>query len=66
MDALSLLIFIVIAGVIVWAVNAYAPMQPTIKNIFNIVAVIVVALVVLNAFGVFDYFRGVSVPKLHK
>ena len=66
MDAIGLLIFIIVAGVILWAVNTYIPMQPSIKKILNIVAVIIIILVVLSAFGVFDYLGGFRVPRLHR
>ena len=64
MDAIGLLVFIIVAGVVLWAVNKYIPMQPNIKNILNIVAVVIIILVVLNAFGVFSYLRGVKVPRI--
>lgn len=66
MDAIGLLIFIVVAGVILWLVNSYIPMEANVKKILNIVAIIIILFVVLHAFGVFDYFRGVNVPKLHR
>lgn len=53
MSLLSLIITLVIVGVLLWAVNAYIPMDAKIKQILNIVVVIAVVLWLLSAFGVF-------------
>jgi hypothetical protein len=43
---------IVVVGVILWLINAYVPMQATVKKILNVVVIIVLILWLLNAFGV--------------
>lgn len=53
MTLLSLIITLVLVGVILWAVNAYIPMDSKIKQILNIAVVIFVVIWLLNAFGIF-------------
>jgi hypothetical protein len=52
MPLLTVLIVLVVAGVILWLVNNYIPMQRTIKNILNAVVVIIVVVWLLKVFGV--------------
>jgi hypothetical protein len=52
MPLIQLVIVLVVVGVILWAINSYIPMQPTIKKILNAVVVIVVVLWLLSVFGV--------------
>ena len=53
MPLLTILIAIVVAGLILWLVNSYIPMDRKIKTIFNIVVVIVLIIWLLKVFGVF-------------
>jgi hypothetical protein len=50
MDLISLIIPIVIVGVLLWAINAYIPMDPKIKQILNIVVVIALVIFLLSLF----------------
>jgi hypothetical protein len=59
MSLLSILVALVIGGLLLWLVNNYIPMDPKIKQIFNIVVVIAIVIWLLNAFGVFGYIGGV-------
>jgi hypothetical protein len=52
MPLLTVFLVLVVAGVLLWLVNNYIPMQRSIKNILNIVVVIVIVLWLLNVFGV--------------
>lgn len=61
MPILTILIVIVVAGVILWLVNSYIPMQRTIKNILNAVVVIILVVWLLNIFGVLDSLKNVMV-----
>ena len=54
MPPIQLLILIIIAGVVLWAINNFIPMQRTIKAILNLVFVVVVIVVILDAFGIVD------------
>ena len=61
MPILTILIVIVVAGVILWLVNSYIPMQRTIKNILNAVVVIILVIWLLNVFGVLDELKNVTI-----
>jgi hypothetical protein len=61
MPLLTVLIAVVVAGLILWLVNTYIPMDRKIKTIFNIVVVIVVIIWLLKIFGVFGYLTNIHV-----
>lgn len=52
MPILTILLVLIVVGVLLWLVNAYIPMQRSIKSILNAVVVIVVVIWLLKAFGV--------------
>lgn len=54
MPLASVIITLIVAGVLLWLVNTYLPMDQKIKSILNIVVVIAVVLWLLNVFGVLD------------
>lgn len=45
---LHLLIVILVVGLLLWAVNALIPMQPQVKQIFNIVAIVGLLIYILT------------------
>jgi len=61
MPLLHLIIVLVVVGVILWAINSYIPMQPTIKKILNVVVVVGVVLWLLSAFGVIGSLEGIRI-----
>jgi small-conductance mechanosensitive channel len=63
MSLITLVIVLVVLGVILWAINAYIPMDATIKKILNGVVVLVAILFVLSAFGVLDSLSGIRVGR---
>ncbi len=52
MPILNVVIILIVVGVLLWLVNAYIPMQRTIKSMLNAVVVIVVVIWLLRVFGV--------------
>ena len=52
MPLIQLIIILVLVGVVLWVINSYIPMQPTIKKILNVVVIIVVVIWLLSVFGV--------------
>lgn len=62
MPLLNVVLTLVVVGVILWLINAYIPMQATIKKILNIVVVIVVILWLLYGFGVLNDSGSVHMP----
>ena len=61
MSLIALIVVLVIVGVILWLVNSYIPMQPTIKKILNAVVIIVVILWLLSAFGVLGEINSIRI-----
>ena len=60
MPLLTILIILIVAGVLLWLVNNYIPMDRKIKGILNFVVVIVVIVWLLNIFGVFNYLKDIQ------
>jgi len=61
MPVLTILIVLIVAGVILYLVNNYIPMDGKIKNILNVVVVLVVIGWLLKIFGVFDYLKDINI-----
>lgn len=61
MSLLTILLVIIVVGVLLWLVNAYIPMQSTVKNILNAVVIILLVLWLLSAFGLIDVLSGTEV-----
>jgi len=51
MSLVHLVVILIVVGVLLWLVNAYIPMQTTIKRIVNAVVIIAVVLWLLSVFG---------------
>ena len=61
MPLLTVLIILIVAGVLLWLVNTYVPMDRKIKNIFNIVVVIVVVIWLLKVFGLLTTLTNIKI-----
>jgi len=61
MPILTILIVLIVAGVLLYLVNSYIPMDGKIKKILNAVVVIVVVVWLLKIFGVFSYFKDINI-----
>lgn len=61
MSILTVFLVLICAGVILWLVNKFIPMEARIKNILNIVVVIILIVWLLKAFGVFAALRGANI-----
>ncbi len=61
MPLLTVLIVIVVAGVLLWLINRFIPMQGTIKTILNVVVVIILVIWLLRVFGLFHYLTDIHV-----
>jgi hypothetical protein len=60
MSLFTILVVLIVAGVLLWIVNNYIPMDSKIKNILNIVVVVVVIGWLLKVFGVFNYLKNIQ------
>jgi hypothetical protein len=61
MSLLTILLVIIVAGVILYLINNYIPMDRKIKNILNIVVVIILIVWLLKVFGLFSYLTNIHV-----
>ncbi len=61
MPVLTIILVLIVAGVVLWLVNTYIPMQRTIKSILNAVVVIIVVIWLLSVFGVLDSLQHLHV-----
>ena len=61
MPILTIFIVLLVAGILLWLVNTYIPMQGTIKRILNAVVVIILVIWLLKAFGVLDSLSNVRI-----
>ena len=61
MPLFTILIVLIVAGVLLWLVNSYIPMDSKIKKIFNIVVVVVLIIWLLKVFGLFAYLMDIHV-----
>jgi hypothetical protein len=50
MPLITLVIYLIVIGVLLWLVNTYIPMDAGIKKIINIVVLVVVVLWILSLF----------------
>jgi hypothetical protein len=57
MPLTTVLITLVAAGLLLWLVNRFIPMQSQIKSILNGVVVVVLVLWIANLYGVFDHLH---------
>lgn len=61
MPLLTILLVLIVAGVVLWLVNTYIPMDRKIKNLLNIVVVIILVIWLLKAFGILDSLNKVTI-----
>ena len=63
MPLLTVIIVLIVAGVLLYLINRYIPMDGKIKTILNAVVVIAVIIWLLQVFGLFDSISGIRVGK---
>ncbi len=61
MPILTIILVILVAGVILWLVNSFIPMQRTIKGILNAVVIIILVIWLLKVFGVLDGLQNIRI-----
>ena len=61
MPLFTILIVLIIAGILLWLVNSYIPMDRKIKTIFNVVVIIGLIIWLLKVFGLFAYLMNIHV-----
>ncbi len=60
MSLLSVLLVLIVAGLILYLINNYIPMDRKIKSILNLVVVIVIIVWLLKVFGIFAYLQNIN------
>jgi len=63
MDLLTVLLVLCVIGVVVYLINRYVPMQPTMKSLLNGAAVVGSVLWLMKVFGVFTYLHTINVSR---
>lgn len=61
MPLLTILLVLIVAGVLLWLINTYIPMDRKIKNLLNIVVVIILVIWLLKVFGVLSSLNNVTI-----
>jgi hypothetical protein len=61
MPLLNILIVLIVAGVVLWLINTYIPMDRKIKNILNAVVVILIVIWLLKVFGLLGSLKSITV-----
>jgi len=61
MNLLAIIITVVVIGFLLYVINRLIPMQPTIKNILNIVVILILIVWLLKVFGILDSMQNVQV-----
>ena len=61
MPILTIILVLIVAGVIMYLINRYIPMDSTIKSILNIVVVILIIIWLLKQFGIWGELSSIKV-----
>ena len=61
MSLISLVLVLVVVGVLLWLIQTYIPMDPTIKRIILIVVIVAVVIWLLSAFGLLDGLNSIRI-----
>lgn len=64
MSLIGIVIVLIVVGVLLWLVETYIPMNPTIKRILEAIVIIVVVLWLLQVFGVLSTVSSVKVQPI--
>ncbi len=65
MPLITLVITLIVVGILLYLVETYIPMDPTLKTIIRVVVIIAVVLWLLQALGVLQMASTVQVPRVH-
>jgi hypothetical protein len=61
MSVLTILVVLIVAGIILYLINTYIPMDGKIKSILNIVVVILIIVWLLKVFGLLGSLSSIKV-----
>jgi len=57
MSLLAIILVIVAVGALLWLINSFVPMHPTIRRVLNAVVTILLVLWLLDAFGLINVLQ---------
>jgi hypothetical protein len=61
MPLMQVILVLIAAGVLLWLVNNYIPMDGKIKTILNVVVVVVLVVWLLQAFGILGSLSAIKI-----
>jgi hypothetical protein len=61
MPLIQIVIILVVAGVLLWAINTYIPMAKPVKTILTFVVVAVLCVWLLQTFGIIDSMKNIRI-----
>jgi hypothetical protein len=61
MPIVTVLLVIVLAGVVLWAINQYVPLDGKVRSILNLVVVVLLVVWLLQVFGLIDPILNVRI-----
>lgn len=54
MSIIGLVLTLIVLGVVMWAINAFIPMEPKIKTLANVVVIIAILFWLAHSFGLIN------------
>jgi hypothetical protein len=60
MSLLTILITLIIAGILLWLINTYVPMDGKIKKLINIIAIVAIVFWLIKVFGLLKFLSGIN------
>ena len=54
MPLLTIVLYLIVVGVVLWLINTYIPMAAPIKTILNVLVIVVVCIWLLRILGIAD------------
>jgi len=60
MPILTIIVVIVVVGILLWAINAYVPMQSGVKKLLNVVVIIALIIWLLKVSGALHYLSNLK------
>jgi len=61
MSLITVILVIIVAGVLLWLVNTYIPMDTKLRKVLNVVVMIAVIIWLIKVFGLLSYLRNINV-----
>jgi hypothetical protein len=61
MSLLTIILVIVAVGVLLWLINSFVPMHPTVRRVLNGAVTILLVVWLLDAFGLIDVLQNTQI-----